>query len=62
MADLDWSSKVTQNYILDRTVVRDTENDAHGTLSNRFADTLIQSNPNRFEAVPNQQMIQGVDY
>ncbi len=62
MSDLDWSSKVTQNYILDRTVIRDTETDGHATVGNRFADLLIQSNPNRFEAVPNQQMIPGTDY
>ena len=62
MSNIDWSSKVTQNYILDRTVVRDTETDGHATVGNRFADELIQGNPNRFEVVPNQQMVPGQDF
>lgn len=62
MGDIDWSSKVTQDYILDRSVVRDTDDDAHGTFSNKFADFLVKSYPNQFEIVPNQQMIRGLDY
>ncbi len=59
MANIDWQSKVTQDYILDRSVVRDTEDDAHGTTSNKFADFLVKANPNRFEIVQNQDLIRG---
>ena len=62
MGDLDWSSKVTQNYILDRSVVKDNEWDERGTVGNRFADSLVKANPDRFEIVPNQEMIRGRDY
>jgi hypothetical protein len=62
MSNQDWSSKVTQNYILDRSVVTNTETGARGTVSNNFADALVKSNPNQFQVVPNQQMIQGRDY
>ncbi len=60
--DLAWSSNVTQNYILNLRVARDTENDTDGIVTNRFADLLIRSNPNEFEVAPNQQMIQDADY
>ena len=60
--DLDWSSKVTQNYILDRSVVKDNEWDEHGTVGNRLADSLVKANPDRFEIVPNQDMLRGRDF
>ena len=62
MANLDWSSKITQNYILDRSVVKDNDYDDRGTVSNKYADSLVRANPDRFEIVQNQNLIQGRDY
>jgi len=61
-ADLDWQSKINQNYILDRSVIRDSADTAHGTFGNNLADALVKSNPNQLEYVPNQQLVRGVDY
>jgi hypothetical protein len=58
----DRQSKIFQNYTLDRAVIRDTEQNAHGTLSYGAADALVKANPNRFEYVPNQELLKGVDY
>jgi predicted GNAT family acetyltransferase len=62
MANIDWQSKITQDYILDRSVVKDVEYDDRATVGNRFADSLVKSNPNRFEIVQNQDLIRGRDY
>ena len=62
MANIDWQSKITQDYILDRSVVKDVDSDDRATVGNRFADSLVKSNPNRFEIVQNQDLIQGRDY
>ena len=62
MDNLDRSSKINQDYILDRTVVRDNENAERGTLSNSYADSLVRGNPDRFQIVPNQDLIKGKDY
>lgn len=62
MANIDWQSKITQDYILDRSVVKDVEYDDRATVGNKFADSLVQTNPNRFEIVQNQDLIRGRDY
>jgi predicted GNAT family acetyltransferase len=62
MANIDWQSKITQDYILDRSVVKDLEYDDRATVGNRFADSLVKGNPNRFEIVQNQDLIRGRDY
>lgn len=62
MGNIDWQSKITQDYILDRSVVKDVEYDDRATVGNRFADSLVKSNPNRFEIVQNQDLIRGRDY
>jgi hypothetical protein len=61
-ADIDWQSKINQDYILDRSVIRDTGDTVHATASNSLADALVKSNPTKLEYVPNQQLIRGVDY
>lgn len=61
-ADIDWQSKINQDYILDRSVIRDTDDTVHATLGNNLADNLVRNNPNKLEYVPNQQLVQGVDY
>jgi hypothetical protein len=62
MGNIDWQSKITQDYILDRSVVKDVESDDRATVGNRFADSLVKMNPNRFEIVQNQDLIRGRDY
>jgi hypothetical protein len=61
-ADIDWQSKINQNYILDRSVIRDVDDTAHATLGNNFAAALVKANPNTLEYVPNQQLVQGFDF
>jgi hypothetical protein len=60
--NIDRSSKVFQDYVLDRSVVRDTENGERGTVTNSYADSLVRGNPDRFQLVPNQDLIRGKDY
>jgi hypothetical protein len=62
MDNIDRSSKITQDYILDRSVVRDTENGDRATVSNGYADSLVRANPDRFQVVPNQNLLAGKDY
>jgi hypothetical protein len=60
--NIDRSSKVFQDYMLDRSVVRDSENGERGTVTNSYADSLVRGNPDRFQLVPNQDLIKGKDY
>jgi hypothetical protein len=60
--NIDRSSKAFQYYLLDRSVVRDTENGERGTVTNSYADSLVRGNPDRFQLVPNQDLIKGKDY
>jgi hypothetical protein len=62
MDSIDRSSKITQDYILDRSVVRDSTTGDRGTVSNGYADSLVRANPDRFQVVPNQNLIAGKDY
>jgi hypothetical protein len=60
--DIDRASKASQDYMLDRSVVRDIDNGERGTVTNSYADSLIRGNPERFQIVPNQDLIKGKDY
>jgi hypothetical protein len=64
MANIDWSSKLTQDYILDRSVAKDNDYDpnAAATVNNKFADSIVRASPDRFEIVQNQDLIRGRDY
>jgi hypothetical protein len=62
MDNLDRSSKITQDYILDRSVVRDTDTGDRATINNVYADSLVRANPNRYQVVPSQDLIAGKDY
>jgi hypothetical protein len=62
MDNIDRSSKITQDYILDRSVVRDTENGDRATVSNGYADSLVRANPDRYQVVPSQSLLAGKDY
>ena len=50
------------NILLDQTVVEDSEHNARGTISNDYAEALVKSNPNRFQYVPTQDYLKGIDY
>jgi hypothetical protein len=50
------------NNLLDRTVIRDSDWSAQGTVSDGLADALVKANPNRFQEVPPSQYIKGIDY
>jgi hypothetical protein len=58
----DKSFQAFDNVILGRSVVEDTERNAHGTISNDYADALVRSNPDRFRYVPTQDYLKGIDY
>jgi len=51
-----------QNYLLDRTVVVDTQENRRGTLSDSAAASLIKADPGRFQEVPTSQYLKGWDY
>jgi len=47
-------------YLLDQSVVKDNETGGQTKwIDNHLADRLIQSDPNRFEIVPNQDLLMG---
>jgi hypothetical protein len=50
------------NNLLDRTVIRDSDLNGHGTVSNDLADALVEANPNRFQEVPPSDYVKGIDY
>jgi hypothetical protein len=50
------------NNLLDRTVIRDTDLNAHGTVSKDLADALLDANPNRFQEVSPSEYVKGIDY
>jgi hypothetical protein len=61
-SEIDWQSKITQDYILDRSVVKDTDFDGTATVGNKFADFLVKTDPYKWEIVPNGQLVQGRDF
>jgi hypothetical protein len=65
MDEIDRQSKAFQDYTLDRSVVSVQGDDGqtyHGTFTNPTADTLVKSNPDKFQIVANQDLVKGVDY
>ena len=62
MDDISRNSKVFENYQLDQTVIQDNVNSTRGTTGYALGDALVKGNPNRFEYVPNQDLLKGVDY
>jgi len=50
------------NYLLDQTVVEDTQNNAHGTVWNSEADALVRSDPKRYQYVDTPNFWKGIDY
>jgi hypothetical protein len=58
----DKSFQAFDNILLDQSVVQDTYRNARGTISNDYADALVKSNPDRFQYVPTQDYLKGIDY
>lgn len=58
----DRSTASFSNYLLDQTVIRNTETGEHFTVSNQRADWLTLHNPYLFEEVPESDYVKGVDY
>ncbi len=61
----NWSMTAYQafaNILLDQTVVRDADNHVRGTISNDYAVALVKANSNRFQYVPTQHYLKGIDY
>lgn len=55
-------SKSFQEYTLDQAVIVDNTTGAHATTWNQTADWLVKADPNRFQYVPRQDLLKGVDY
>ena len=63
--DVDSSDRLTagmSNVLRSQTVVLDTQTGGHATTSDGLANWLTQSNPNRFQVVPESEYISGIDY
>jgi hypothetical protein len=55
-------SKSFQEYTLDQSVIVDKNTGEHKTEWNQTADLLVKIDPNRFQYVPRQDLLKGVDY
>jgi len=56
------SSQNFSNYLLDQTVVQNTQTGEHGTVWNQYADSLVKNAPDKYQYVPSQDMMKGIDY
>ena len=59
---LERNTQGFSNYLLDQNVVLDKEQNAHGTLWNNTAYSLVKANPDRYELVDTPDYWKGVDY
>jgi hypothetical protein len=59
---MDRQSQGFSNYMLDKSVIRNTETGAHATAWNDTAATLVQSNPSHYEYVDTSNYWKGIDY
>ena len=50
------------DFLRNQTVIVDTQEGGHARTSDQLAVLLMQTNPNRFPAVPTSQYIRGIDY
>lgn len=60
--DSDRSTAGMSDYLRDETVIVDTQTGGHARTSDDLAGALIDANPNRFQAVPLNDYIKGIDY
>ncbi len=56
------ASKSFQEYTLDQSVIVDKNTGEHATAWNQTADLLVKADPNRFQYVPNKDLLKGTDY
>ena len=59
---MDRQSQGFSNYILDKSVIRNTETGAHATAWNNTAAALVESNPSHYEYVDTPNYWKGIDY
>ncbi|WP_263379852.1 hypothetical protein [Granulicella paludicola] len=59
---MDRQSQAFSNYILDKSVLLDTETGGHVTAWNTTAQTIVNSNPQRYEYVDTPNYWKGIDY
>jgi hypothetical protein len=60
----DTNSVVCSSWCRDkgRSVIEDREQNAHGTLRNQTADSLVRNNPDRYGYVDKPNFWKGIDY
>ena len=62
---MDNSDRLTagmSDFLRNQTVIVDTQEGGHARTSDQLADLLMQTSPDRFQAVPTSQYIRGIDY
>jgi hypothetical protein len=60
--DNDKHGQAFGNYLLDQTVILDSQNNAHGTVWNQTADAMVKNDPNRYSYVNTPDFWKGIDY
>ena len=60
--DIDRRSKAFSDYTLGYTVLRDKDNNYHGTFWNDDANRILQQFPGAFEVVATPELMKGVDF
>ncbi len=58
----DRSFQAFDNIIVGQSVVLDSWHNAHGTISNDYAEALVKAHPERFQYVPTEDFVKGIDY
>jgi hypothetical protein len=59
---MDRTSQGFSNYILDKSVLLDTQTGGHATTWDTTAQTIVNSNPQRYEFVTTPNYWKGIDY
>lgn len=62
MDSIDRFSKSFQNIQLDQTELQDSQEHTRGAVPNALADALVKANPDRYQTVPSQDFLKGVDF
>jgi len=58
----DRNNQAFSNYLRDETVIQDSQRNERGTVYNQYADALVKADPNRYQYVPTQDFLKGIDY
>jgi hypothetical protein len=62
MDNIDRFSKSFQNIQLDQTELQDNEQHTRGAVPNALADAWVKANPERYQTVPSQDFLKGIDF